>query len=55
VRKSNGEAKPEAAAGDGFVDLQLQKALDYIKAQLEARKKMTNDEKPNDEGMPKSE
>ena len=55
VRKSNGEAKPETAAGDGFVDVQLQKALEYIKTQLEARKKMTNDEIPNDEGIPKSE
>jgi len=37
VRK-NGEAKPEAAAGADFVDPQLQKAREYIGAQLEPEK-----------------
>lgn len=38
VVRKNGEAKPEAAEAAEFVDPQLQKALEYIRAQLEAQK-----------------
>ena len=38
VRKQNAEAKPDAPFFGGIVDVQLQKAIDYINAQLDAQK-----------------
>jgi len=52
VVRKNGEAKPEAAEAAEFVDPQLQKALEYIRAQLDAQKPP---EEPKAKAEPKPE
>jgi hypothetical protein len=38
VRKQNGDRDPNADKNDGFVDPQLQKAVEYIRERLAAQK-----------------
>lgn len=52
VVRKNGEAKPEAAEAAEFVDPQLKKALEYIRAQLDAQK---SPEEPKAKAEPRPE